>query len=843
MRVRDLREAVAGAAVVVAGLRPVALAAAMLALAPLTAQAQDAQDARVAFHIEAQPLASALRAFATQGRQQVLFDEDRLAGLRAPALQGSHAPREALGLLLAGSGFGVVTSASGIFTLRPLATPVSDATTLAPVTVRAEAERGDATEGTGSYTAARVSLGKGQTVRGTPQSITVVTRQRIEDQGLQSVGEVMQQTTGITVVAGDSGEASGLYARGFQLSSMQVDGAAIDAFSQNYFNPNLAMYDSVQVIRGADGLFAGNGDPGGSINLVRKRPTAQRQVLATLAAGSWNQRRAELDAAGPLALDGRVRGRAVLAHEDRDFYYDIANAKKSLLYGIVEADLAPGSLLTLGGSYEKSDASPWASGLPRAASGADLGLPRNTAFMARWNDRNQISRELFAQWEQQLGGDWRLQTKASTMRVRSDRLSANAYGALDPATGEGLGMDSWGFAHASTKKNLDVNAAGSFALLGRQHHLLIGGDWQDVRHQEAFKTAEFATPVPPQNAYGFNPDGIAFPSRVWMLTNWPAYGATQKALYARLKFRVTDRLTAIAGTRYANYDYESPTIRYDRDGNIVRTSPSAYKETAILTPYGGLVYDIDARWTAYASLAEIHKVQTNRLRGPLPGEPLGAITGRNYEAGVKGEFQGGRLTTSFAVYRIERKGEAVRDLAYTSTNVGNEGLNCCWLPQGRVVSEGVDTEISGEIARGWQLFAGYTYNNNRNKTTNASFHSVTPKHLLRVWSSYRLPQALSAWTLGGGVSAQSVHYASGTARSYNSAWGLFDGPSVPFKYSQAGYAVWGASVQYRLHTNWTAMLNVNNLFDKTYYKTMGTNTSGNWYGEPRNVMLTLRGSF
>ena len=110
-------------------------------------------------------------------------------------------------------------------------------------------------------------------MRETPQSISVVTRQRIEDQGLVSVGDVMQQTTGVTVdyagSGGLGGTANSFYARGFQISNVQIDGAAVDAFSQGTFDPNMAMYDSVQVIRGADGLYSGNGEPGGSINLVK----------------------------------------------------------------------------------------------------------------------------------------------------------------------------------------------------------------------------------------------------------------------------------------------------------------------------------------------------------------------------------------------------------------------------------------------------------------------------------------------------------------------------------------------------------------------------------------------
>ncbi|WP_066271897.1 TonB-dependent siderophore receptor [Hydrogenophaga palleronii] len=798
-----------------------------------------ARDIRIA----SQALGDALNAWARQTGTQLAVQQAWVAGKTAPAVSGLLTPRQALDRLLAGSGL-VAEVHQGEVTIRRLPAAGESESSLAAVTVTAQAERSEATEGTGSYTSSQVSLGKGQSIREVPQSISVVTRQRIEDQNMGSIASVMQHTTGVTVANGGSGgDASGFYARGFEISSMQVDGAAVDSFSQNFFNPNLAKYDSVQVVRGADGLFAGTGEPGGSVNLVRKRPQATPQVQTTLAAGNWNQRRAELDATGPIAWDGKLRGRAVISHQERDFHYDAADARNSLVYGILETDLGPDTQLSFGGSYERVTDHPWAGGLPRAANGADLGLPRNTSLMAAWNRYDMSSREVFAQLDQKLAGDWQLKVQANYNRLNSYRLAGNAAGAIDPATGNGLVLDSYGFTHASTKKGLDVNANGSFDLLGRQHHLLVGGDWQDVHHQEAFSNVEFAQAVPRYNIWSFVPGNVPAPINSWMYTNWPAFGSTQKGLYSRAKLSLTDQLTAVAGARYSSFKYQSPSIRYDNTGAVTSTGMSGYSESGILIPYGGLVYDLNDQWTTYASVAEIHKSQANRLKAPLPGQPLDAITGRNYEIGAKGEFNEGRLTTAFSLYRIERNGQAVRDPSYPSTAVGTLGLNCCWLDQGQITSQGLDAEINGELAPGWQLYAGYTYNSNRNKVTNVNYHSITPRHLLRLWSSYRLRDELSGWTVGGGVNLQSAHFVNGTARAYNPVSGQFDGANVPFKFTQAGYAVWGASVQYRFDRHWTAALNLNNVFDKVYYKNVGSSSGGNWYGEPRNVMLTLRGTF
>lgn len=825
-----------------------ALGLGLMAVAPVQAQSEAGQAAMVRAHslsLPAQPLGQALNALARTWGVAISVDAALVEGRMAPALQGALRLHDALDRALDGSGLEARASGSAITVQRRS----SRSTTLGEVTVKAQAQRAEATEGSGSYAASRVSLGKGQDVREVPQSISIVTRQRIEDQALGSVGEVMQQTTGVTVdyggAGGLGGAATSFLSRGFQISNVQIDGASVDAFSQQLFDPNLAMYDSVQVVRGANGLFSGNGEPGGAINLVRKRPTEQKQLLASAALGSWNRKQLELDVAGPLNADGSVRGRAVVAHTGKDFFYRGADSKNSLLYGIVEADVSRSTMVTLGASYDKLKSTPWREGIPRAPNGDDLGLPRSTALMAGWSHYDKNVKEVFAQVDQQLAGDWKAKVQLNYQKVDSDSRLANLGGAVDPATG--LGMEWTGFSNdfRSEKKSLDVHASGPFSLLGRKHQLLIGADWTKVSDDQDTYYSEMGSSLPPVNVYDFDPSKVPLAQSVRKTRSYPGYGATQKGLYGRVNLSLTDSLTAIAGGRYASYAYNTPYINYNADGSIRASGREYYSENGIFTPYVGLVYDLDKQWTAYGSVTEIHKSQANMLAGPQPGTALDPIKGRSLELGMKGELADGKLQTAFALYRIERKGEAALDPRYPEAAVGNLGLTCCYVAQGKIVSQGVDMEVSGQLARGWQLFAGYTYNHNRNKTDPQKlvYSSITPKHLFKLWSTYQLPGDLSPWTLGGGMTLQSTTYVSGTVNAFNPGSGQFDGPSTPFRFTQAGYAVWNASVQYRINRNWSATLNLNNVFDKTYYKTVGTSNGGNWYGDPRNVLLTLRGAF
>jgi YD repeat-containing protein len=289
--------------------------------------------------------------------------------------------------------------------------------------------------------------------------------------------------------------------------------------------------------------------------------------------------------------------------------------------------------------------------------------------------------------------------------------------------------------------------------------------------------------------------------------------------------------TALAQTnplRYRSYYYDSET------GALLSSSKTGFKDTGIFTPYAAAIYDLSPDVSLYASLTEIYKPQANYLSGP-PGRarPLDPITGRNYELGAKASLLGGALNASAALYRIERKGEAVLDPAWPDSD--NSGLSCCYVAQGRIISEGLDLELSGEIAPDWQLFAGYTWNHNKNTRDDVVFSALTPRHMLKLWTEYTLPGDWSKWSLGAGVTVKSAQASTGTAR--------IAGTTQAYDIRQGGYAVWDAHVGYRIDDRWQMDLNVNNLFDKDYYAALGTPTGGNWYGEPRNATLTLRGRF
>ena len=792
--------------------------------APALAQGQAAA-ASQSYAISAGPLATALNDFAVAAGVSLSTDPAQTRGLRSPGVRGSVNVSQGFAQVLAGSGLEAVQLPNGAYVLRQAAPTSASAAgvekTMAPVTVSASMERDPVSEHSNSYAARAVTVGKGvQTLREIPQSVSVVTRQKMDDQNLNTIDAVLANTTGITMYDSPMGGRY-VYSRGFMVDTYQFDGVNRAMFypQANSLTSNTAMLDRVEIVRGATGLLQGTGSPGAAINMVRKRPLAEKQVQLALSAGRWNDVRGEVDVTGPLNEAGSIRGRVVAAHDQRDYFYDVADSRTDVLYGVLEFDLAPGSKLTTGASYEKLKSTPFFSGMPRYRDGSDPKLPRSAYLGADWNRWDSRQTAAFAEFEHRFDADWSLKASANYTREQHDVKYMFNLGALNPATMAGMMMYAGVFDYGTTNKGLDLSLDGKFNAFGRRHGFSAGVSTNRLESDSDYSLAMMKLP---NSALQPN-HGVAEPSDAWIRKE--QYGGghsltsmTQTGAYGVARFSVSDPLTVVAGARVSNFKSSSVY----RDTGEVYIDP--YRENGVVTPYGGVIYAFDKRWSGYASVSDIFQPQNQRT---AEGTLLDPLKGRNLEVGVKGELFDGKVNASLALFRIEQRNRAEADLVNICTS-GTE----CYFSAGKVRSEGVDAEISGEVAQGWQLFAGYTLNNFKylEQTSNAGVmfaSTYSPRHMLRAWSDYRLPGALQKWSVGGGVNFQTE--SSRVTRDVTVA--------------QGAYALWSARAAYQIDRNWTAALSVTNLLDKRYYQTVGAPAWGNFYGEPRKAQLTLRARF
>ncbi|CDG85966.1 TonB-dependent siderophore receptor [Janthinobacterium agaricidamnosum] len=801
-------------------LHPAPLAIRMaIALASGAVTAQAEGPARpVAIQLERQPLAQALNALALQTRLELIVQPALVAGRMAPAVAGQMTPRQALGRLLDGSG--LVARLDGTAVTVQAAPPPSADVTMAPVTVTALGERSAVTEQTGSYTSRELSIGKLRlSVRETPQSVSAVTQQQMEDQHLVTLEQVLGQATGVTRTTRNFGDHR-FSVRGFviQDDNQLVDGVPGMLYSATGWLPvDMAIYDRVEVLRGAGGLIVGAGDPSGAVNLVRKRPRAQAHADVSVSAGSWHNYRTELDAGMPLNAEGTLRGRVVAGYEDRRYFYDLAHARQPLLYGVVEADLGRDTRLTIGARHQEKDIGAyWLFGLPRYSDGGALDVPRSTSLAQDWNRHDASVNEVFGELERRFGDDWKARLTVNRSNGGFDQKLALARGVVERGTLAGPRLYSLYFKNLDVvTTGIDASLAGSFQALGGTHQFLAGANWSRRSEDDKGAAIDDGSPIDP-----FHPDHFAVAEPVRPAWTSALDVRDQRAgLYASARLELAQPLHLLLGGRVSWLNYRSA----DR---ISGDQVAGYDQNREFTPYAGLVYDVGRLWSWYASYADTFQPQSKYFTAG--GQPLKPAIGANYETGLKGELYDGRLNATLALFQVRKTGNAELDVANDGPCDRNADGNC-YRNASTLQSKGVEAEVSGEAWPGLQLTAGYTYVTSR-ADDGSSISAETPRHLLRMAGNYRLPGRWRQWSLGGGVAAQTGY---ATQAPDNDAVRIADG----------GRAVWDLHAAYIIDRSWTVALNVANAFDKNYWANLGELRRGNYYGEPRNVTLTLRAAF
>jgi outer membrane receptor for ferric coprogen and ferric-rhodotorulic acid len=776
------------------------------------AQADTVNVATHAYDIPAGPLGATLNRFAQQAGVAIVFQSHNLEGLNGPGLKGTYSVDAGFDRLLQGSGYRVIKG-DQVYAVEaiPAATGAME---LGPTQVSSN-QLGNVTEGTDSYTPGSIATATRLvlTPKETPQSVTVVTRKHMDDFGLNNVDDVMRHTPGITVSAFDS-DRTNYYARGFSINNFQYDGIPSTARNVAYSAGNtlsdMAIYDRVEVLKGATGLLTGAGSLGATINLVRKKPTADFQGHASLGAGSWDNYRSELDVSGPMTESGNVRGRAVAAYQDKRSFMDRYSRKSPVYYGIMEFDLSPDTMLTVGGDYQDTlpTASSWSGSFPLInANGDRNSVKRSFNNAANWSSWEQYTRTAFAMLEHDLGNGW-------VTKLQLDH-KINGYHALmgsiqgdEPRADGTAHITSGKYTGETVSDSADLYASGPFSLGGREHELVVGGsigisDWNGKGYWNlAPNLVDFNT------WHGHAPQ--------------PDWGAPQQYIddtirqtgaYMTTRLNLADDLKLLLGGRVVNY-------------HLTGNNPS-YRETGRFVPYVGVVYDLNDTYSVYASYTDIFMPQENYNRD-RQNQLLEPDEGQNYELGLKADFFDGRLNASAAYFEVHETNRAVSDDDYN--NLRPAPQNYAYKGT-KAVTKGYELEVSGELSPGWQIQAGYTHKVARDDQ-DVKISTFEPEDQVKLYTTYKLKGDLDKLTVGGGVRWQSL----GWQDIYNNPRGGYE------EFSQEAYWLVDLMTRYQITKNVSATLNVNNLFDKSYYTNIGFYNSAA-YGEPRNFMVTTRWDF
>ncbi|MFA7901261.1 TonB-dependent siderophore receptor [Pseudomonas aeruginosa] len=694
----------------------------------------------------------------------------------------------------------------------------------------------------------RSSTGLALTPRQTPQSVTTITRQQMDDRAIHSIEQALETTPGVTASKAEVGGRTDYRARGYSITNWKIDGLQAPGasdFSGSGNALNMDLYERIDIVRGANGLLGGTGDPSATIDLIRKAPTRTFGGSAYATYGSWDKRRLGADLNLPLSEDGRLRSRFVVTQQDANSFRDYQSDRSRAALANFEFDLDDATTLGAGYQYEynKVVGGGWGANIPIwYRDGSKTDLPRSANLVPSWSFGEYTTRTAFGSLVHRFDNDWSLDLKAS--QSTTDALNHRGLGKVNSAgrgrfggywnqDGRGAVLNGLHSSSDTTQQSAQIDLSGPFQLFGRTHQAMVGyNDSRSVQWSPEYRCSmvgggKITDPVVGcqfrannglsisdwRNGVDGDYDLLASQTGKHSKTTTRLQG-----MYAATRLSITDPLSVILGVRTTDYSAITRSV------NAVRTSQ---EENGVVTPYLGAVYDLNDTYSLYASYTDIFNPQTQETSAGSRVEP---IRGQSYETGIKGAWFDGRLNASAAYFRTKQENKAVLD-GGLSTPTGGDAYKAGSGQE----TDGIDLEIAGALTPDWNVYAGYTYLHFRRVDSDGR---SDPSHLFKASTTYHLSGPLDRLTVGAGVTAQS------NIRAISSPAGqpVNGVSSGATDVNWSGYAIWNAMAKYQVTDDTSVTLNANNLFDKHYYTRYGF-YAGAVYGDPRSLSLTVNTTF
>lgn len=648
------------------------------------------------------------------------------------------------------------------------------------ITAPRETERGNGpVEG---YVAKRsVSATKTDTpIIETPQSISVITADRIRDQGSLTIQDSLRY------VAGMRGEAYGFDSRG---DSALIRGISpttfLDGLQQSVGNYNNTRTDPftlerVEVIKGPSSMLYGQSSVGGLLNFVSKRPQAEQRSELQLQYGSFDRKQVAFDSTGPLDEDGTLLYRVVAIQRDSQTQVD--HTKDNRLLFMPSLTWRPNEQFewTLMANVQKDDGGTTSSFLPHRGTvlSAPYGEIGSERFVSEpgFDEYDTEQKALTSQMAWRLDDTWTLR---QNLRWQKSKVSYQTMYGWDPLRGPVLNADNrtvnrvWSISKPEvTIWTADHQAESRFDTGALQHTALVGIDYRHAVTDSRTARGN-ATPLDLYDpVYGtFDPSGIT-------LSDVPQQRVAQQGLYVQDQIRL-DKWLATLGLR--------------KDWADTRVEQGTRQKDDAVTGRVGLTYLFDNGVAPYLSYSESFTPIigldnfTQQSYKPLEGE--------QWELGVKYQPIGSNTLLTAAVFDLREK----------NRQMPNPANPLSTIQAGEARVKGLELEGLVEMNSNWDLISTYTYLDSEvvkgPVAQQGKRIASVPEHMASLWSQHRFSIAgIPGFSAGAGV------------RYVGASWDGTDSlktPSTTLFDAMLGYA----------YQDWSLTLNATNLEDETYYTT------------------------
>ncbi|WP_434939289.1 TonB-dependent siderophore receptor [Shewanella sp. HL-SH8] len=643
-----------------------------------------------------------------------------------------------------------------------------------------------------------------------PQSVSVITDAQLRDFQLNDINSALDTATGINVERIET-DRTYYTARGFDVTNFQIDGVGLPLTSgNNHADEDTAIYDRVEVIRGANGLMTGVGNPSATVNFIRKRPTDDNQLNMLASYGSWDNLRLEVD--GTAQLNDTVAARVVAVKQTKDSYLDRYKTDKTVLYAFIDAKFTDDTSLSISHSYIDNDAkgNNWGALPLYYTDGSPTNYDRSTNTSANWSNWQVEKQNTVVELSHYFSDNWRLRATYSHKVTDEDTELFYVFGTPNKTTE--LGLTGYGSEYdLDENHNLaDLYINGDVTLFGREHQIVTGINYAQMDYTDTslydYSTGNGFPAMPDLNTWDGNTPKPTFKDDL----RGSDVSATQKAAYFTGRFNLFEDFYVIAGGRYN--DWQAAGESY---GNVQDV------EDAQFIPYLGMTYRFIPELLAYASYTETFTAQREL---DINDNTLAPVTGESQEVGLKSELFNGNLITTLAYFDIQQTNLAMVDprtsqLPPTERRyIGSDGIS----------SNGFELDIAGEIYPGLNASIGYTDFDIKGNDQVAAY---TPSKLFKFAATYDLA-LIEGLTFG-----LNMRWQDDIQRSQGVVGADVINAGQEITTHQKAYAIVDLMAKYHFTDSLDLTVNANNVTDEKYLTSLYW--AQGFYGAPANYSATM----
>ncbi|KWV89735.1 MULTISPECIES: TonB-dependent siderophore receptor [Pseudomonas] len=635
----------------------------------------------------------------------------------------------------------------------------------------------------------------------TPQSISVVSKDVVEDLGATRLQDALDYAGGVGRANNFGGQGLTTFTvRGFTTGEFYRNGFPINRGYPNM--PDANTIERLEVLRGPATMLYGRGDPGGTFNVVSKQPLAERTVTLGSQLNDQGMKRGTLDASGPLDEEGRLAYRLNVVGEGGETFRDHVETERYGVTPVITWQATDDTKVTFEGDFMRNN-HPLDRGLTRFPN--QRGTPSRDTF---WGDKdagklhndNNMAQLRF---EHALSDNWTLGGGFQWLdgSLKGNAIEANGPGSLG-ADGRTLQRNFNYRKLEWTDKDYQLNLTGHFSTGGFDHTLLTGIEYEDYDYKSIIQRSSAAAGTYPIDIF----DPVYGQPRP-ALTRTPTHDKENLKTYAAFvqdQVALTERLKVLAGARFERFEHDYQ--------NYVGKSWQAADNA--VTPRVGVIYDLTDTVAVYADAARSFKPNTGASR---EGGGFAPEKGKSYEMGIKWEALDRQLSVDAAIYQIEKKNVLTTDPVDNTFSVA----------AGQVRSRGFDLNVAGNLTPEWRVIGGYAYVDaevTRDNTLRSGTRLMNiPRNSFSLLNVYEFQDgALKG--LGLGTGGKYVDQRAG--QTANTA------------FSMDAYTVVDLLGYYKVNERVRLNLDVKNLFNREYEE----GAFGNIYaypGAPRTVQVGI----